>query len=125
VLTPRRRGNPYAVIKGFVGLATTALVAGALGLAGLGLASGIAQAEPRPFPPYHWCPGDFWNPVWGGNWDNGDCHDAVHRDIDGNDHSRDFAGDRDGYQGGDRGGYHGGDRGGYHGGDRGGLPSGR
>jgi hypothetical protein len=54
-----------------VAAATTALVA-ALGFAGL--ASAIdAQAQPGPFPT--WCPGDFWDPGWGGNWDGGHCHD--------------------------------------------------
>lgn len=39
---------------------------------GLGLATG-AQAQPGPLP--QWCPGDFWDPVWGNNWDNVNCHD--------------------------------------------------
>jgi hypothetical protein len=43
-----------------------------LGLAGLGAAA-IAQAQPAPFPDYHWCPGQFWDPGWGGNWDGGRC----------------------------------------------------
>jgi len=43
-------------------------------------------------PRYHWCPGDFWHPEWGFNWDGGTCHDDHHRDIDGGDHSRDFWG---------------------------------
>jgi hypothetical protein len=60
--------------------ATTMLVSGGLGLAGLGLASGPAQAEPGPFPAYHWCPGDFWDPVWGFNWDGGRCHDDFYYD---------------------------------------------
>jgi hypothetical protein len=101
-----------------VGLATTALVTGGLGLAGLGLASGIAQAEPGPLPAYHWCPGDFWDPGWGDNWEGGGCHDDFHRDADGWDHSRDFRPDFGrGWQG-----DHGGDRGwpGDQGGDRGG-----
>jgi hypothetical protein len=37
-----------------VGLATTVLVSGGLGLAGLGLGAGTAQAN---IGPYHWCPG--------------------------------------------------------------------
>jgi hypothetical protein len=44
-----------------------------LGLAGLGAAT-VAQAQPGPFP--QWCPGDFWDPLWGGNSDNGRCHDG-------------------------------------------------
>ena len=72
-----------------VGFATTMLVSGGLGLAGLGLASGTAQAEPAFAPLYHWCPGDGWHPEWGNNWDPGTCHDDHHRDIDGESHSRD------------------------------------
>jgi hypothetical protein len=69
------------------------LVSGGLGLAGLGLASGT-QAEPGfGSPPlYHWCPGDFWDPGWGFNWDGGVCHDDHHRDADAWDHSRDWNG---------------------------------
>src|SRR5258708_3852300 len=51
--------------------ATFALTA-ALGLAGLGAATD-ARAQPGPFP--QWCPGDFWDPGWGDNWDWGNCHD--------------------------------------------------
>lgn len=51
--------------------ATISAIAG-LGLAGLGLAAD-AQAQPGPLP--QWCPGDFWDPGWGDNWDNGHCHD--------------------------------------------------
>ena len=39
-----------------------------LGLAGLGAAA-VAQAQPAPFPDYHWCPGQWWDPGWGNNWD--------------------------------------------------------
>jgi len=44
-------------------IAMTALVAGGLGLSGLGLAAGPAQADPWPgcekeAGPCHWCPGD-------------------------------------------------------------------
>ena len=28
-----------------------------------------------PLPDYHWCPGEFWDPGWGNNWDGGRCHD--------------------------------------------------
>jgi len=106
--------------KTFVGLAATVVATGGLGLAGLGLASGAAQADIGPVPLYHWCPGDNWDPGWGGNWDQGNCHDDHHRDMDGWDHSRDWWGD----QGGDRGwqpwGDQGGDRGWQPGGDQGG-----
>ncbi|EUA52723.1 hypothetical protein I552_8831 [Mycobacterium xenopi 3993] len=44
-----------------------ALIAG-LGLAGFGLAA-VADAQPGPFPNYHWCPGQYWDPGWGDNWD--------------------------------------------------------
>lgn len=68
------------------------VAAGGLGLAGLGLASGTAQADIGPVPMYHWCPGDFWDPGWGFNWDWGFCHDDHHRDMDGWDRSRDWWG---------------------------------
>jgi hypothetical protein len=62
-----------------------------LGLAGVGAAAG-AQAQPASFPEYHWCPGEWWDPGWGENWDGGFCHDDHHRDIDGYDHGRDWGG---------------------------------
>lgn len=34
----------------------------------------MAQAQPGPFP--QWCPGEFWDPIWGGNPDGGHCHDG-------------------------------------------------
>jgi hypothetical protein len=61
----------------------TALVAGGLGLAGLGLAAGNAEASP-PYaggdcPPgqtcSRWCPGDSIQDVQGANWDWNLCHD--------------------------------------------------
>src|SRR5580693_3209659 len=52
--------------------AATFALTTALGLAGLGAATD-ARAQPGPFP--QWCPGDFWDPGWGDNWDWGDCHD--------------------------------------------------
>jgi hypothetical protein len=68
---------------GIAGLATTLLVSGGLGLAGLGLAAGVAQAEPglapqfHGFPaargPYQWCPGDNL-PASDVNWDMSVCH---------------------------------------------------
>jgi hypothetical protein len=76
--------------------ATVFAGAAALGLAGGGGA--IAQAQPAPIPDYHWCPGEWWDPGWGPNWEGGMCHDDFHRDMDGGDHSRDWHGpgwDRD------------------------------
>ena len=40
-----------------------------------------------PLPDYHWCPGQFWDPGWGNNWDWGRCHDDVY--FDGEPHDRD------------------------------------
>ena len=99
-------------------------VSAGLGMVGLGLASGTAQAEPAPVPLYHWCPGDFWDPGWGDNWDGGNCHDDFTRDMDGWDRSRDWRPDQGpgwqpwGDQG--RGNWGPDDRG--PGGDRGGQP---
>ena len=56
-----------------VAASTFAITAG-LGFAGLGVAA-VADAHPGPFPQYHWCPGQWWDPGWGGNWDAGRCHD--------------------------------------------------
>jgi hypothetical protein len=97
--------------KKILGIATTALVSGGLGLAGLGVAAGTAQAEPVPAPQYHWCPGDRWDGGWGGNWDWGRCHDdhfydGEYRDRDHwhngdyDDHWQGGPGDRDHWQGG-------------------------
>lgn len=52
--------------------AGTAALAAGLGLAGLATAIEV-QAQPGPLPT--WCPGDFWDPGWGNNWDGGGCHD--------------------------------------------------
>ncbi|OBA78481.1 hypothetical protein A9W99_22550 [Mycobacterium sp. 1164966.3] len=60
-----------------------------LGLSGVGTAV-AAHAQPAPIPDYHWCPGQWWDPGWGQNWDGGNCHDDHHRDMDGLDHSRDW-----------------------------------
>lgn len=65
--------------KTFAGLAATVVATGGLALAGLGLASGTAQADIGPMPVYHWCPGDNWDPGWGNNWDWGVCHDDWNR----------------------------------------------
>jgi hypothetical protein len=42
----------------------------ALGAAGIGGAVD-AQAQPAPLPDYHWCPGQWWDPGWGDNWEWG------------------------------------------------------
>jgi hypothetical protein len=69
-----------SVRKTFVGLATTALLAGTFGAASFGLAAVPAQAEPQFVPAYHWCPGDYFAPEWGPNWDPNVCHDDFNRD---------------------------------------------
>jgi hypothetical protein len=85
---------------------TFALIAG-LGLAGLGAATN-AQAQPGPFP--QWCPGDFWDPGWGDNWDGGRCHDNW-RAFGPNDHRGfDGPGDHRGFDGPGDHGDHGGHR---------------
>ena len=65
--------------------ATTFIVATGLGLAGVGGAT-VAAAQVGAFPSYHWCPGDFWHPEWGFNFDWTTCHDDHHRDGDGDDY---------------------------------------
>ena len=50
----------------------SAAMAAALGLAGLG---GVPEAHALPGP--NWCPGDFWDPSWGTNWDWNACHGNV------------------------------------------------
>jgi hypothetical protein len=84
-------------MKTIPGIAAT-IFAGAAALGWGGAGAAIAQAQPAPMPDYHWCPGEWWDPGWGPNWDGGVCHDDFHRDADGWDHSRDFRGpdwDRD------------------------------
>lgn len=107
--------------------ASTAVVTAGLGLVGLGAATG-AQAHVGPFPNYHWCPGQQWDPGWGNNWEWNACHDDFHRDIDGYNHDRDYRGPAPGdYRGGDHdgggqgnGGNGGGNGGGGNGGGGGG-----
>jgi hypothetical protein len=55
-------------------LAMTVLVSGGLGLAGLGLAAGTAQADTGV--PHQWCPGDSdpMAPARVYNWDWNVCH---------------------------------------------------
>ena len=60
-------------MKNVARLAATAVIAAGLGLAGLG-ATAEAQAQPGPVAQW-WCPGAFWDPGWGDNWDWGHCHD--------------------------------------------------
>jgi hypothetical protein len=61
-------------VKNIARVAVSALIiSSGLGLAGLGAAT-VAQAQPGPFP--QWCPGDFWDPIWGGNPDGFHCHDG-------------------------------------------------
>ena len=60
-----------------------AVLSGALALAGLGLASGTAQADSRPAPQHYWC--DGWQFVW--DWDH--CHfdfDYRYHDFDHHEH---------------------------------------
>src|ERR1700722_2152079 len=54
--------------------AATAVMAAGLGLAGLGVAT-EAQAQVGPVP--QWCPGDFWDPGSGNNWDGGGRDDTF------------------------------------------------
>ena len=53
--------------------ASTAVVTAGLGFGAAGAA--VAEAQPAPLPDYHWCPGQWWDPGWGNNWDHGRCHD--------------------------------------------------
>ena len=71
-----------------VGLTTAVLVSGGLGLVGLELAAGTAQADPctlqdqracPPRGPHQWCPGRSMDPARGGPgttvvWDMNVCH---------------------------------------------------
>jgi hypothetical protein len=74
---------------------TVVLMSGSVALTGSGPAIGVAQAEPIPVPMYHWCPGEFWDPLWGFNFDWFTCHDDWHRDSDGDRHDRDWHPDHD------------------------------
>jgi hypothetical protein len=61
-------------VKNIARVAVSAfIISSGLGLVGLGAAS-VAQAQPGPFP--QWCPGEFWDPGWGGNPDGFHCHDG-------------------------------------------------
>ena len=68
-------------------IAAATAIASGLGFAGMGAAS-IAEAQPMaPMPDYHWCPGQWWDPGWGNNFDWGRCHDDFY--FDGEPHDRD------------------------------------
>jgi hypothetical protein len=58
--------------------ASTAALVACLNFASLATAID-AQAHPGPLPT--WCPGDFWDPGWGNNWDWGGCHDNFRHDF--------------------------------------------
>ena len=61
-------------------IAAATAIASGLGLAGVGVAS-VAEAMPMaPLPDYHWCPGQFFDPAWGNNYDWGRCHDDNYFD---------------------------------------------
>jgi hypothetical protein len=62
-------------VKNIARVAVSAIIiSSGLGLVGLG-ATSVAQAAPGPFP--QWCPGEFWDPLWGGNPDGFNCHDGF------------------------------------------------
>ncbi|SIH92592.1 Secreted protein antigen [Mycobacteroides abscessus subsp. bolletii] len=58
---------------------TAPLLALGIGVAGLTMPLATAQATPNPQigPAPAWCPGDYWDPVWGNNWDVHGCHDSY------------------------------------------------
>jgi hypothetical protein len=72
-------GTKFSLKKTCVGVGASILFAGA---ASVGLSAGTAQAEPGFIPAYHWCPGQYYDPGWGPNWDQNVCHDDYHRDND-------------------------------------------
>jgi hypothetical protein len=72
-------GTKPSLKRTCVGLGASILLAGA---ASVGLFAGTAQAEPGLIPDYHWCPGQYYDPGWGPNWDQNVCHDDYHRDND-------------------------------------------
>jgi hypothetical protein len=78
----RNRSGTKGDMKTIFRITASAVVMSAgLGLAGLGAAA-VAEAQPAPLPDYHWCPGQFWDPGWGPNWEGGQCHDDHWRDHD-------------------------------------------
>jgi hypothetical protein len=66
--------DPRFMKRVIVRLATAVLVSGGLGLAGLGLGAGTAQADTGV--PHQWCPGDSDStaPTPAYNWDWNVCH---------------------------------------------------
>jgi hypothetical protein len=80
---PSTRGAAVENYPGFmkrliVELATTVLVSGGVGLAGLGLGAATVQAQPAPapLPTDHWCPGQYVsNLIRDMQWDWNVCHD--------------------------------------------------
>jgi hypothetical protein len=73
-----RGGKSRFVKRLIVGSATTLLMSGGLGWAGLELAAGTAQAGA-----FHWCPGDpppsYGNLHANPDWDTTVCHDYAFR----------------------------------------------
>jgi hypothetical protein len=61
----------YAMNKFASSVAAAAVMAAGLGWAGLAAAT---EADAQPGPPIPWCPGQFWDPSWGTNWDWNACH---------------------------------------------------
>jgi hypothetical protein len=90
-LSLRELTTPVRRPKLLVGTAAAAMLVGVVG-SGLAPGSANAQIGGFPIPDYHWCPGQFWDPGWGFNWDGADCHDDHHADRWGNDHSHDWFG---------------------------------
>jgi hypothetical protein len=68
-------------------VAAAAAVAAGMGLTGLAVAT-ETHAQPGPLPT--WCPGEFWDPGWGNNWDGGGCHDNFRGGWGGGPHDNNF-----------------------------------
>ncbi len=64
--------GPVGLVDQADGAITNSTGGAGLGMAGLGASE--AQVAPGPFP-QQWCPGEYWDPGWGNNWDWGRCHD--------------------------------------------------
>ncbi|WP_074245949.1 hypothetical protein [Mycobacteroides abscessus] len=54
-------------------LRKTLLITAALGAVATGGITAAAEAAAAPMPTYHWCPGEFWNPIWGLNISWNEC----------------------------------------------------
>ena len=65
-------GYHEGVKNTFLVAASAVVMSAGLGLAGLGTA-GAAEAHPAPSPECHWCPGQWWDPGRGNNWDGRRC----------------------------------------------------